>query len=49
MLNMILVVSKLLLSVLVVAVDVLKLSFGSQFLLLVAKSASGVHGGALGL
>lgn len=49
MLNMVLIVSELLLSILIVAVDVLKLSFGSQFLLLVAKSASGVHGGALGL
>ena len=46
---MVFVVSELLLSVLIVAVDVLELCFGRQLLLLVAESARGVHGGALGL
>ena len=46
---MVFVVSELLLSVLIVAIDVLELGFGGQLLLLVAESACGVHGGALGL
>lgn len=44
---MVFVISELLLSILIVAVDVLQLRLGGQLLLLVAENASGVHGGAL--
>jgi len=46
---MVLIISKLLLSVLIIAIDVLQLSFRSQLLLLVAKNTCGVHGRALWL
>lgn len=46
---MVFVISELLLSVLIVAVDVLKLGLRSQLLLLVAENACGVHGRALWL
>ena len=44
---MVFVISELLLSILIVAVDVLQLRLGGQLLLLVAENASCVHGGAL--
>lgn len=46
---MIFVISELLLSILIAAVDVLELRLRSQLLLLVAENACRVHGGALWL
>lgn len=48
-LNMVFVISELLLSILIVAIDVLELRLRSQLLLLVAKNACRVHGWALWL
>ena len=46
---MVFVISELLLSILIVAIDVLELRLRSQLLLLVAENAGGVHGSALRL